>query len=240
MVLCHKLNHIPQNEKILTQEFGHKYFSNIAEKHLKNCKMKTKSKPAKEVAKKAVKKVSAKPGAKKTDKEKPVEGLKKLFIDELKDIYWAENALVKTFPKVADKTSSEDLAEAIQNHFTETKEHVTRLENVFSILGIKAEAVKCESMAGLIKETDQIISETEDGPVRDAGIISAAQKIEHYEIATYGTLVAFAQILNEPKVASLLEEILEEEKKADQNLTKIAESVVNAEAVNEMEYDEEE
>ncbi len=209
-------------------------------KHLKNCEMKTKSKPAKEVVKKTVKKVAAKLGIDTSENEKPIEGLKKLFVDELKDIYWAEKALVRSLPKVADKTSSEDLAEIIQNHVAETKEQVTRLEKVFSILGLKAEAVKCEAMAGLIKEADQIISETEDGPVRDAGIISAAQKIEHYEIATYGTLVAFAQILNEHKVASTLEETLEEEKNADRNLTEIAESVVNFEAVSEPEFGEEE
>ncbi len=201
--------------------------------------MKSKTKSSHQVEKKSVPKVSAKSVTKGSAKEKPVEGLKKLFIDELKDIYWAEKALVKTLPKVADKTSSEDLAEAIQNHLNETKEHVNRLEKVFSILGIKAEAVKCEAMAGLIKETDQIISETEDGAVRDAGIISAAQKIEHYEIATYGTLVTFAQILNEDKVASILEDTLGEEKTADATLSQIAESVVNVEAVGEMEYGEE-
>ncbi len=188
----------------------------------------------------SAKKSSSKPPAKTNAKtEKPADGLKRLFINELKDIYWAEKFLVKSLPKIALKATSEELTEAIQNHLNETKEQVARLEKVFAILGVKAEAVKCEAMTGILKEADQIISETEEGPVRDAGIISANQKVEHYEIATYGTLVAFAQILNEEKVASILEDTLEEEKKADETLVRIAESVVNVEAMNETELGEE-
>ncbi|MEJ0056973.1 MAG: ferritin-like domain-containing protein [Bacteroidota bacterium] len=153
-----------------------------------------------------------------------------LFEDELKDIYWAEKALTKAIPKMIRKATSEELSAGLQNHLKETEGHVTRLEQVFEIMGKGAKAVKCEAMAGLIKEAGKIMEETEEGPMRDAGIISAAQKVEHYEIATYGTLRTFANALGLEDAASILEQTLEEEKAADQKLTEVAESSINAEA----------
>ena len=160
--------------------------------------------------------------------------LRELFEDELKDIYWAEKALTKAIPKMIKKATSEELSEGLQNHLKETEGHVTRIEQVFEILGKSAKAVKCEAMAGLIKEAGEIMDETEEGAMRDAGIISAAQKVEHYEIATYGTLRTFANALGLEDAASILEQTLEEEKAADQKLTEVAESNVNAEAASEV------
>ncbi len=164
------------------------------------------------------------------------EGLRKLFVDELKDIYWAEKALTKAIPKMIKNASSEELIEALSGHLEETKEQVTRLEEVFASLGEKAVAKKCEAITGLIKEAEEIMSDTPKGVVRDAGIILAGQKVEHYEIATYGTLSAFAKTLGEDNAVALLQETLAEERGADEKLTDIAESFVNEEAA----YDEEE
>jgi ferritin-like metal-binding protein YciE len=141
--------------------------------------------------------------------------LRGLFIDSLKDIYWAENALVGALPKMAANATSATLATAITEHHTVTKNQVARLEKVFDLIGEKAEGKKCEAMAGLLKEGDSILEETTPGAVRDAGIIAASQKIEHYEIATYGTLVAFAKTLGENDAAKLLTQTLAEEKEAD-------------------------
>ncbi|HTB06312.1 MAG TPA: ferritin-like domain-containing protein [Bacteroidia bacterium] len=141
------------------------------------------------------------------------EGLKELFIDEIKDIYWAEKAMTKALPKMSKKASDDNLVNALESHLSETENHVARLEKIFQILSLKPQAKKCPAMAGLIEEADEIMSETEEGPIRDAGIISAAQKVEHYEIATYGTLRAFAEKLKLSKVAGLLEDTLKEEKK---------------------------
>jgi len=163
-------------------------------------------------------------------------GLQQLFEDELKDIYWAEKALTKALPKMLKKITSSELAEAVENHLAETEEHVTKVEEVFELLGQKAQAKKCEAMDGLIKEAEELMSENE-GVTRDAAIISAAQKVEHYEIASYGTLVAFAKILGLDDAAEILESILEQEKNADQTLTEVAESAINIEAAGE---DEEE
>ena len=157
-------------------------------------------------------------------------GLRELFVDELKDIYWAEKALVKAIPKMIENATSKDLVKALKNHLEETKNQVTRLESVFKSIGEKAEAKKCEAMDGLTKEAEEIMESTQKGVVRDAGIISAAQKVEHYEIATYGTLRTFAQTLGEDEAMSLLQESLDEEKGADVKLTVIAEGHVNAEA----------
>jgi len=160
-------------------------------------------------------------------------GLRKLFLDELKDIYWAEKALVKALPKMAKKATSSELVSALEDHLAVTETHVDRLEQVFDIIGEKAAAKKCEAMDGLITEAEEIMKETEDGVVRDAGIISAAQKVEHYEIASYGTLVSFANTLGESDAADLLEQTLDEEKEADQTLTEIAESSINLDAASE-------
>jgi ferritin-like metal-binding protein YciE len=165
--------------------------------------------------------------------------LMKLFEDSLKDIYWAEKALTKALPKMSKKATSEDLVEAIENHLSETEGQVGKLEQVFDVIGKKPVAKKCEAMAGLIKEGEDIMMETEEGAMRDAGIIAAAQKVEHYEIATYGTLRTFAEILGLNDAASLLEEILDEEKNADETLTNVAKSI-NIMAVEETEQEEEE
>jgi ferritin-like metal-binding protein YciE len=158
------------------------------------------------------------------------QGLRDLFEDELKDIYWAEKALTKAIPKMAKNATSEELVNALNDHLEVTRGHVERLEESFKILGKAARAKKCEAMAGLVKEAEEIMEDTEEGVVRDAGIISAGQKVEHYEIATYGTLCAFAKTLGEDEVASLLHQTLDEEKEADQKLSEIAESSINVEA----------
>lgn len=165
--------------------------------------------------------------------------LMELFEDELKDIYWAEKALTKALPKMAKNATEPKLVEALESHLGETEKQVQKLEKVFELMDKKATAKKCEAMAGLIKEADEIMKETEKGAQRDAGIISAGQKVEHYEIATYGTLRTFAQTLGLNEVSSILEEILGEEKNADQTLTKIAESTINIEATEEEEAEEE-
>ena len=158
--------------------------------------------------------------------------LKDFFIDSLKDIYWAENALVNALPKMAQNATSPLLASAIREHLEITKNQVVRLENVFELLGEKAEGKKCEAMAGLLKEGDSILEETQPGPVRDAGIIAASQKIEHYEIATYGTLCAFAKTLGENEAAQLLTQTLAEEKEADMILSDAAYSSINFKAAD--------
>lgn len=160
--------------------------------------------------------------------------LEEFFHDELKDIYWAENHLVKTLPKMAKAASGEELVGAFTEHLEVTKEHVTRLDQVFKILGHKAEAKKCEAMDGITKEGESIIEDTEKGTAtRDAGLIMAAQKVEHYEIATYGALVRIAKTLGHDDVAKILESTLAEEKQADDSLTELAESSVNEEAAEE-------
>jgi ferritin-like metal-binding protein YciE len=168
------------------------------------------------------------------------EGLMKLFEDELKDIYWAEKALTKALPKMMDKATSEELVQAMEDHLEVTEEHVSRAEQIFEIMGKTPKAKKCEAMAGLIKEGEEIMEETEEGPVRDAGIILAAQKVEHYEIATYGTLKTFASLLGLQEVVDILSQTLNEEKEADEKLTEIAVSSINIEALNEGEENNEE
>lgn len=156
--------------------------------------------------------------------------LMSLFEDGLKDVYWAEKALTKAIPKMAKNATSKELVEALTSHLAETKEQVSRLEQVFESFGKKAVAAKCEAMAGLIKEAEDIMEECETGSMCDAGIILAAQKVEHYEIATYGTLRQFAETLGLTEAATLLESTLKEEKSADAKLTKIAVSAINMEA----------
>ena len=158
-------------------------------------------------------------------KSAEAQGLRELFVDELKDIYWAEKALTKAIPKMIKNATASELIDALTDHLEVTKEQVTRLEEVFSSIDKKAVAVKCEAMAGLIKEAEQIMEETESGMVRDEGIISAGQKVQHYEIATYGTLCSFAKTLGEDEAVSLLQQTLNEEKEADEKLSEIAESI---------------
>ena len=156
------------------------------------------------------------------------------FIDGLKDIYWAENHLVKTLPKMKKAATSKELAAAFEKHTQESQMHVDKLEQVFELLGVKPAARKCAAMEGLLEEGNTIIDDTEkETMTRDAGLILAAQKIEHYEIATYGTLRVFAETMGHDDVAELLTSILENEKATDMALTKIAESFVNEPASRE-------
>ncbi|AXB57715.1 YciE/YciF ferroxidase family protein [Flavobacterium fluviale] len=183
-------------------------------------------------SKTASKTATAKNGAVKA-KASAAEGLRELFVDSLKDIYWAEKALTKALPKMAKNATSENLIKAINDHLAVTQEQTARLEKVFSLVGEKAAAKKCDAMEGLIKEGESIMEETEKGPVRDAGIIAASQKIEHYEIATYGTIAAFATTLGEDDAVLLLEKTLAEEKEADTLLTEAAYNTINFDAAAE-------
>lgn len=176
-------------------------------------------------------KTSTKTTAKKTPAKKDAaKDLADLFEDSLKDIYWAEKALVKALPKMMKNATNEKLKAAIEKHLGETETHVTRLEECFQAMGKKAQAKKCDAMQGILDEGDSIVEETEPGSVRDAGIIAAAQKVEHYEIATYGTLAAFAKILEEKEVLQNLLTTLEEEKKCDELLTSLADINLNSKA----------
>ena len=157
-----------------------------------------------------------------------------LFVDSIKDIYWAENHLVKALPKMVKAATSQTLAGAINKHLNETKMHVTRLEKVFELLGEKVQAKKCDAMEGLSKEGEGILEETQAGTsTRDVGIILASQKIEHYEIATYGGLAQLAKVLGLADVENLLSQTLSEEKEADKTLTAIAENDINYAASGE-------
>ncbi len=168
-----------------------------------------------------------------TAKKNVAKGLQDLFEDGLKDIYWAEKALVKALPKMQKNATNEKLKIAITDHLVQTEKQVGRLEKCFMALEKKAQAKKCDAMQGLLDEAAGIMEETEAGAVRDAGIIAAAQKVEHYEIATYGTLAAFAKVLNQKECLALLLETLKEEKKCDELLTAIADTNLNTEAINE-------
>lgn len=165
--------------------------------------------------------------------------LMELFEEELKDIYWAEKALTKAIPKMIKNATSEELVEALENHLAETEEQVKRVEQVFEVLGKKATAKKCEAMEGLIKEAEEIMEDCEEGAMCDAGIISAGQKVEHYEIASYGTLRQFAETLGLDEAVELLQATLDEEKAADAKLTEVAVSAVNIQADQEEEEEEE-
>lgn len=166
-------------------------------------------------------------------KSTAAEGLQELYIDSLKDIYWAEKALLKALPKMAKNATTPNLIAGLNDHLAVTEEQVARLEKVFELAGKKAVAKKCEAMDGLIKEGQDIMESTEPGAVRDAGIIAASQKIEHYEIATYGTLCAFAKTLGHEEAAELLHMTLEEEKEADLTLTEAAYNTINFDAADE-------
>jgi ferritin-like metal-binding protein YciE len=159
------------------------------------------------------------------------QGLQDLFEAELKDIYWAEKAILKATPKMVKNATSEELISALENHIKQTEGQVQRLEKVFEAIGIPAKAEKCEAMDGLIREAEEKMNEIDAGMVRDAAIIASAQKIEHYEIASYGTLSSFAHTLDKMDVYDLLEETLDEEKETDSLLTEIAESSINFEAM---------
>lgn len=158
----------------------------------------------------------------------------KFFVDEIKDIYWAEKHLVKALPKMKKSATSPELVEAFEKHTEETQTHIQRLEQVFELLGEKPAGKKCDAMEGLLAEADSIIEDTDKGTmVRDAGLILAAQKVEHYEIATYGTLRTFAENMGHTDVVNLLQQTLDNEKATDVALTEIAEGSINEEASEE-------
>ena len=160
-----------------------------------------------------------------------METLEKLYINELRDLYSAENQLLKALPKMAKGASSAELKEAFENHLAETETHVERLEQIFKDMEENPEGKTCRGMKGLIEEGSEILEEEGEDSVLDAGIIVAAQKVEHYEMAGYGSVRAFAQLLGQEEAAQLLQTTLDEESKANELLNQIAETTVNAEAV---------
>jgi len=160
--------------------------------------------------------------------------LQTFFEEQLQDIYWAEKKLVKKLPKMQEAATTDELRNAIGNHLEQTRNHVERLEQVFNTIGKEAKAKKCPAMAGILDEGEDIIDETDTGTAqRDVGLIFAAQKVEHYEIATYGGLCQLARTLGYEEAASLLGQTLGEEKEADALLTQIAEGSVNRQARTE-------
>jgi len=158
----------------------------------------------------------------------------KFFVDGLKDLYWAEKHLVKALPKMKKASTSPELAAAFDKHTQETQVHIETLEKAFELLGEKASAKKCDAMEGLLEEAEGIIEDTDAGTlVRDAGLILAAQKVEHYEIASYGTLRTFAGVMGHTEVMDLLQQTLDNEKETDVALTQVAESFINEQAAEE-------
>jgi ferritin-like metal-binding protein YciE len=167
-----------------------------------------------------------------------MESLKELYVDELKDLYSAEKQLVKALPKMAKNASNPELKEAFTNHLQETEGHVERLEQIFEMLGERAGGKKCKGMEGLIEEAKELLEEDATEEVLDAGLISKAQHVEHYEIAGYGTVRTYARQLGLDDQAELLQETLDEEGKTDELLTQLAESSVNLEAEQGSEEEE--
>ena len=159
--------------------------------------------------------------------------LRELFLDELADMYDAEHRLIKALPKMAKAATSDDLKKAFQSHLNETQGHVTKLKQVFRSLGEQAKGKKCEATVGLLEEGDEIAAEFKGSPAINAALIAAAQKVEHYEIASYGCLHEWAGLLGNERAAGLLEEILAEEKAADEKLTGLARASSNEEALDE-------
>ncbi len=159
----------------------------------------------------------------------PAKGLKYLFINELRDILWSEKALIKAFPKIITNAQSPEFINAVSDHLETTIAQHARIEGLFASLGVRGAAKKCDTIDWLIREIEQVIEHTPEGIVRDAGLISIAQKIAHYEIASYGILYAFAELLGETETAALLEKTLKEEKEADEVLTSIAKSDISLE-----------
>ncbi len=153
------------------------------------------------------------------------DSLRELYIDELRDLYSAETQLVKALPKMAKGAANDQLRNGFEEHLRQTSEHVSRLEQIFEQLGEKASGKKCLGMEGLVKEGAETLKEEYGDDVKDAAIIGAAQRVEHYEMAGYGTVRAFAELLGENEHVSLLEQTLEEEKQADQKLTDLAEEI---------------
>jgi ferritin-like metal-binding protein YciE len=156
-----------------------------------------------------------------------VENLHELYVAQLKDIYYAEKQLVKALPKMAEKATNAQLRDAFLSHLDETETHVERLEEVFELLDIAARAEKCPAILGIIDEAKEIIDECEDGVTLDAGLIMGGQKAEHYEIATYGTLIAWAETMGHREQAEILKKTLSEEKAANDKLTQLATTSIN-------------
>jgi ferritin-like metal-binding protein YciE len=169
-----------------------------------------------------------------------LDSLHALLEEELKDIYDAEKQLTRALPKMAKKASAAELTQAFNDHLRQTEQHVERLERVFEQLELPARGKKCVGMQNLIKEGDEMIAEAEEDATRDAVMIAAAQKVEHYEMASYGTVRAWASLLGKAEAATLLQQTLDEEKETDEKLTSIAERIVNAAAAQEGEDDESE
>ncbi|WP_153799791.1 YciE/YciF ferroxidase family protein [Foetidibacter luteolus] len=162
--------------------------------------------------------------------------LKEFFAEELKDIYWAEKHITKALPKMQKAATSEELVACFEEHLEQTKTHVERLEQVFELLGKKPQAKKCDAIEGITMEAESVIEDTEAGTsTRDVGLILSAQKVEHYEIATYGGLAQLATTLGLDDIAEILQQTLEEEKQTDQKLTGAAENNINYEAATEEE-----
>jgi ferritin-like metal-binding protein YciE len=151
--------------------------------------------------------------------------IEKLLVEELKDLYSAEHQITKALPKIAKAAKSQELKNALEHHLKQTEGHITRLDRAFSILGVKPATKTCEGMKGVLEEGSEMLHEAEEGDVRDLAIVSGAQRVEHYEMAAYGTVRSYAQRLDKPQVAQLLEETLEEEKAADKKLTDVSEQL---------------
>ena len=169
-----------------------------------------------------------------------IDSLETMFIEQLKDLYDAERRLTKALPKLSEAATNTGLKEALDAHLAETEEHVSRLERIFEQMGTPAKGKACAGIKGIIEEADEHVNEDfEDDGLRDATIIGAAQRAEHYEMAAYGTAIAHARLLGHEEAVSLLEETLNDEKSADKKLTQIAETVVNLDAANTESHEDE-
>jgi len=157
--------------------------------------------------------------------------MEELFIDEIRDLYDAETQLTKALPKMSKAATSDELRDAFDEHLGQTENQVERLKRIFELVGEKATGKKCAAMAGLIKEGDELVSDSDETAVRDAGLIAAAQKVEHYEISGYGSARTHAELLGNDEAVRLLGETLQEEKETDEKLTQLAHGFINAEAV---------
>ncbi|MCR4337199.1 MAG: ferritin-like domain-containing protein [Candidatus Omnitrophica bacterium] len=178
---------------------------------------------------------------KNVDFETADEGLQELFVDQISDLYSAEQQLIKALPKMAKAANSPELRSAFEEHLELTEEHAHRLEKIFSDLHVKKARKKCTGMEGLVKEGSEVIKkEEEEGVIKDADLIAAAQRVEHYEIAGYGTVRTFAQMLGLEEAAELLQQTLDEEGEADKKLTAISESLLSSESSTSSEFDEDE
>jgi ferritin-like metal-binding protein YciE len=174
-------------------------------------------------------------GKKNDDAQTPM--LEKFFCDMLKDMYWAEQHLIKALPGMKDAATTEALQDAFEDHLYETHKHISRLEKVFGVIGKTPETKKCEAMEGLVRECENLVKETKDGTMtRDVALVIGAQKIEHYEIASYGSLVQLALTMGLHKAADILDDTLMEEEQSDHMLTEIAEGFINIEADEEGSY----